>query len=83
MIEFGLNEMPYDVFTLKHCPEKTDPSYYTSMLDFFNLRIEDVIYFEHNEDAVRSAKSVGINTFHYEKDNKKLSDLNDFIKKNL
>ena len=25
--KFGLNKMPYEVFSLKHDPEKTDPSY--------------------------------------------------------
>ncbi|MDR0282560.1 MAG: hypothetical protein LBI53_04615 [Candidatus Peribacteria bacterium] len=29
---FGLNNMPYSVFTLKHNPEKTDPTYYTTFL---------------------------------------------------
>jgi hypothetical protein len=36
-IKFGLDKMPYEVFTLKHNPEKTDPLYYTKMLDYFNL----------------------------------------------
>jgi hypothetical protein len=30
--------MPYEVFTLKHNPEKTDPSYYVRMLEYFNLK---------------------------------------------
>jgi len=83
MIVFGLNEMPYNVFTLKHHPEKTDPNYYTSMLEYFNLRVKDVIYFEHNQNAVRSAKSVGINTFHYEKDKQDLAALKEFIDSKL
>lgn len=29
---FGLGKMPYEVFTLKHDPEKTDPQYYEMML---------------------------------------------------
>ena len=83
MIVFGLNEMPYNVFTLKHHPEKTDPNYYTSMLEYFNLRVKDVIYFEHNQNAVRSAKSVGINTFHYEKDKQDFAALKEFIDSKL
>ncbi len=26
--EFGLDKMPYEVFTLKHNPEKTNPKYF-------------------------------------------------------
>ena len=83
MEKFGLNDAPYEVFTLKHNPNKPDPEYYKNMLEYFGLSIEDVIYFEHNEDAVKSAKSVGINTYHYDKDKKDLKALKDFIENNL
>src|SRR3990167_10706692 len=52
--EFGLDKMPYEVFTLKHDPEKTDPKYYETMLEHFHLDNGEVIYFEHNKDAVKS-----------------------------
>ncbi|MEX0877822.1 MAG: hypothetical protein WDZ40_03110 [Candidatus Spechtbacterales bacterium] len=29
--KFGLDKMPYEVFTLKHDPEKTDPKYYVTI----------------------------------------------------
>ena len=80
---FGLNNMPYEVFTLKHDPEKTDPKYYETLLEKFNLKKEDVIYFEHNEDAVKSAQSVGITTYHYDKDQKDLVELKKFIDEHL
>lgn len=83
MKKFGLNDMPYEIFTLKHDPEKTDPSYYKIMLKHFNLDVKDVIYFEHNEDSVKSSQSVGIITFHYDKDKKDLIALKKFIDKNL
>lgn len=83
MIQFRLNSMPYDVFTLKHDPEKTDSTYYNKMLKHFDLKIEDVIYFEHNIDAVKSAESVGIKTFHYDKDKKDLVTLKQFLDENL
>src|SRR3989338_10763014 len=72
MEKFGLNDMPYEVFTLKHNPEKTDPKYYEMMLKHFNLAVKDVICFEHNEDAVKSARSAGITTHHYDKDKRDL-----------
>ena len=83
MVQFGLDKMPYEVFTLKHDPEKTDPAYYKIMLKHFNLKSEDVIYFEHSEEAVKSARSVGIISYHYNKDVKDLESLKKFIDDNL
>jgi FMN phosphatase YigB (HAD superfamily) len=75
--------MPYEVFTLKHNPEKTDPKYYEIMLEHFNLKSAEVIYFEHNEEAVKSARSVGINSYHYDMQTKDLASLKKFIDNNL
>jgi len=83
MKKYGLDNMPYEVFTLNHNPEKTDPKYYEIMLKHFNLEADEVIYFEHNEEAVKSAKSVGINTFYYDSDKKDLIALKKFIDENL
>lgn len=68
--KFGLEKMPYEVFTLKHDPEKTDPKYFEAMLSHFNLTNKEVIYFEHNPEAVKSAQFVGINTYFYDNDKK-------------
>ena len=59
---FKLDQVPYEVFTLKHDPEKTDPEYFRILLDKHNLTADDVVYFEHSKEAVESAKSVGIPT---------------------
>lgn len=80
---FGLGNMPYEVFTLKHQPEKTDPAYYEKMLEHFQLDKADVVYFEHNAEAVKSAQSVGITTYHYDNEKKDLGALQDFLKTNL
>lgn len=80
---YGLNNMPYEVFTLKHNPEKTNPEYYRILLNNFGLNEKEVIYFEHNLDAVKSAQSVGINTYHYEDDKKDLKSLKKFLDDNL
>jgi len=80
--KFGLNSMPYEVFTLKHDPEKTDPKYFATMLKHFNLTPEQVVYFEHNPEAVKSAESAGIVSFFYDKDKKDLKALKDFLDKN-
>ncbi|MDB5260712.1 MAG: hypothetical protein JWN37_943 [Candidatus Nomurabacteria bacterium] len=83
MDEFGLRNMPYELFTLKHNPEKTDPEYYKKMLEHYDLRPEEVIYFEHNLKAVESAQSVGIKTYYYDFDKKDLKALKRFLEKDI
>jgi HAD superfamily hydrolase (TIGR01509 family) len=82
-ITYGIVNMPYEVFTLAHNPNKTEPEFYKKMLEHFGLTVEEVIYFEHNEGAVASAKSVGINVYHYDKDKKDLVALKKFLEKNI
>ena len=81
--KFGLDKMPYEVFTLKHNPEKTDPSYYKKMLENFGLSKDEVIYFEHNLEAIKSAQSVGINSHFFDYDKKDLNALKEFLDNNL
>jgi len=81
--ESGLDNMPYEVFTLKHNPNKTDPEYYKKILNHFNLKPEDVIYFEHNPETVKSAQSLGINTYHYDSDKRDIKSLKEFLEKNI
>jgi HAD superfamily hydrolase (TIGR01509 family) len=83
MKEFGLDAMPYKVFTLKHNPEKTSPEYYRKMLGALGLSAADVVYFEHDEGAIESARSVGITTYHYDAEKRDLESLKKFLKKNL
>lgn len=77
--EYSLNKMPYEVFTLKHNPDKIDPEYYKVLLDTFKLSKEDVIYFEHSIDAVKSAESVGIKSYYYDNEKKDLESLKKFL----
>ena len=49
----------------------------------FNLNANEVIYFEHNSEAVKSAQSVGINTYFYDNDLKDLESLKKFLDANL
>ncbi|CAG1022045.1 hypothetical protein DOJK_01399 [Patescibacteria group bacterium] len=80
---FGLDNMPYPVFTLKHNPEKTDPQYYQLMLKRYKLKPEDVIYFEHNPNAVKSAQSIGIKSYYYDPVTKNLKALEKFLAENI
>lgn len=64
--KFKLDQVPYEVFTLKHDPEKTDPEYFKILLAKYDLDPEDVVYFEHNAQAAETARSVGIATYSYD-----------------
>lgn len=81
--KFGLDKMPYEVFTLRHNPEKTDPEYYEKMLENFGLSKDNVIYFEHGTGAVKSAQSVDITSYFYDNDKKDLLSLKEYLDNNL
>lgn len=81
--KYGLDNVPYQIFTLKHNPEKRNPEYYSIMLKNFNLNKNEVIYFEHDIEAVKSAQSVGINTYYYDNEKKDLVTLKKFLDENL
>ncbi len=83
MGKFGLNDMPYEVFTLKHNPDKVDPAYFKTMLTHFGLSTDNVLYFEHNIDAVKSAESVGITSYYYDPMKRDTESLKGFLDKNL
>lgn len=83
MVEFGLVNMPYEIFTLKHNPEKTDPKYYQILLERYSLKAEDVLYFEHNIKAVESAQSIGIKAYHYDEDKRDIMELSKFLDESL
>lgn len=83
MVEFGLTNLPYELFTLKHNPDKTDPEYFKKMLEHFNLQAKDVIYFEHNPEAVKSAQLVDIKSYHYNSDKRNLYALKKFLDENI
>ncbi len=81
--KYRLDKMPYEVFTLKHNPDKVDPTYFAQMLRHFNLTAKDVLYFEHKLDAIQSAQSVGIVSYHYDSAQKNLAALKQFIDENI
>jgi len=80
---FGLNNLSYELFTLKHNPEKTSPDYFRTLLNSYRLKENEVIYFEHNMNAVKSAESLGIKTYHYNHEIKDLDKLKKFLDENI
>lgn len=83
MEKYDLNNMPYEVLTLKQNPEKTDSKYFETLLQRFGLSKDEVIYFEHNPEAVKSAESVGIKSYYYDPKKKDLEALKKFLSENL
>ena len=81
-VKFNLGEVPYEIFTMKHEPDKVDQRYYETLLEEYNLKPEEVIYFEHDPEAIKSAESVGILSYHYDDDLKDLDSLKKFIDEN-
>ena len=80
---FKLDSSPYEVFTLKHNPEKTDPKYFEILFEKYNLRAGDVIYFEHSREATATAQAIGINTYFYDHTKHDIPALKAFIDSNL
>ena len=81
---FGLCDMPYPVFTGKKNPHKSDPSYYQLLYKTHNLNPQDIIYIEHNIDAIKSAQQNGINkTYHFDPLQKNYDKLDQFLKNHL
>jgi len=81
--KFGLEAVPYEVFTLEHNPEKADPKYFEAMLENYGLATKEVLFFEHNPAAVKSAESAGIMTYYYDPISKDIEGLKNFLTENL
>lgn len=81
--KFWLTNLPYDLFSLHHNPEKQDSEYYKRFLEKFELTANDVVYFEHNKDACMSAESIWIQTYFYDHNEKDLGALKFFLDNNL
>ena len=63
--EFGIINMPYQVFSLSHNPEKTDIKYYKILCDQFKLKVSNLLYIEHNNKAFKTAVLFGIKSYLY------------------
>jgi len=79
----GLVDLPYELYTLKHNPDKTDPEFFRTLLKDKNLKPEDCVYFEHTPEAVESARTLGIVSYYYDDTLKNLSAFDKFLKENL
>lgn len=83
MAEPDFAEVPYEIFTLANDPSKTDPEYFRQLLGHLMLEAEDVVYFEHNPEAVKSAESVRITTYHFDPENRDIGALQNFLQQEI
>jgi HAD superfamily hydrolase (TIGR01509 family) len=83
MIQFGLDKVPYEVFTMKHNPDKPDPLFFGTLLEEKGLEADTVVYFEHNLDAVNTAQSLGIQSYHFDHIVRDMDSLKIFIDENI
>lgn len=83
MKDYHLYNLPYEVFSLHHQPNKTNPTYFEIFLDEHGLEEGDVVYFDHNEDAVNAAISLGIISYHFNHNKRNYSALRSWLEENL
>lgn len=81
--EYGMIDLPYELFTLSHSPNKTDPLYFQKLFEHYGITAEDVVYFEHNIEAVMSATSLGISAYHYDPEKKDIAWVEAFLRGEL
>ena len=55
--------MPYEMFSLAHEPNKTDPEYFKVLFDQFSITADDVVYIEHTKEVIPVAEGLGIKVF--------------------
>jgi len=82
-VKFGIVDMPYEVFSLSHNPDKTDPDYFKKLFEHFSLSAKDVVYVEHNKDALKAAEFLGIKSWWYDKDAKDVEKVMEFLQENI
>lgn len=82
-VEFGLIDMPYEIFSMKHNPDKVDSLYFTTLFKKYKLQADDVVYFEHSREACESAQSLWIKTHFYDMVKKDLVALKEFLDRSL
>ena len=52
--------------------KKSNPEYFKRLMSKFNLKPKNCVYFDHSEENVKSAESLGIKSFHYKNNNQQI-----------
>jgi FMN phosphatase YigB (HAD superfamily) len=80
---YSLNNAPYSVFTLSGDPSKVEGEYFEILLNEYSIFASECIYIEHSKEAIASAESLGILSYHFDTEKKDLESLQKFLKDNL
>ena len=74
-----LKTFDFEVFSLGFEPKKTNPEYYKTLIDKFDLDLTKTFYFDHSNDNLESAKNSGIESVQFLNNTQIISILNDRI----
>ena len=53
LVNYGIINMPYEVFSLSHDPNKDNPFYFKLLIEKYSLNIDNLIYIEHNKEIAQ------------------------------
>lgn len=59
-------ENKFEIFSLNKSPEKSDPEFFKRLIEKYNLDKNRIFYFDHKQENVDSAKSLGISAKLYQ-----------------
>ncbi len=68
-IKNKLENYNFDVFSLNKNPDKSNPGYFKKLLDKYQFKAGEVIYFDHMNENIKSAESFGIKSILYKNNN--------------
>ncbi len=71
----------FEVFSLNKNPDKSNINYFKKLLDKYNFKASEIIYFDHKTENVKSAESLNIKSIQYKNNNqiKKFIEDNEHI----
>ena len=78
-VEKIVKDLGFELFTLEHKIEKDKPGYYQELLKEFNLKKDEVLFFDHNLASALGGKAAGIISEHCES----IEAIRKFIDKNI
>jgi FMN phosphatase YigB (HAD superfamily) len=83
MHSHNVDHVPYPVFTSEHNPEKSEPDYFKILIRDHHLSPQDLVYFDHSPQAVRSAAQIGIIGYVYNAEVNDILALKSFLDEEL
>ncbi len=72
-IKNDLRDYNFQIFSLLKKPDKSNSKYFKELLKQYSLSSQEVIYFDHKEENIKSAQELGIKSILY-RNNKQIKD---------